>query len=235
MANYMGKLDDGALCTSANFEFARTFSALIPQNLIDLCSRKTNFVDDVMKRKGYAEEFMNDIVHQNEIEPIKLSASRHEPEPDWQHLEAVITKKYGPAFVDHNLNVAKLEWHWFSNDFKNVPQYIVRNVAWMQAGRMQPGAGSVTFLNNSAYYVFAYSAKREYLEKALAWVDQAIRMRSSPNVDALDTKANILYKLGRKGEGIALEEKVVKKEPANKDLIKTLDKMKKGLPTWPNE
>lgn len=46
----------------------------------------------------------------------------------------------------------------------------------------------------------------------------------------IDTKANLLYKLGKTDEAIALEEQAVATLPGNKQI---LDKMKQGLPTWP--
>ncbi len=55
----------------------------------------------------------------------------------------------------------------------------------------------------------------------------------------MDTKANLMYKLDRKDEAIALEEKVlaIYKDQMNDTAInetaKTIGKMKRNEPTWP--
>jgi tetrahydromethanopterin S-methyltransferase subunit B len=78
----------------------------------------------------------------------------------------------------------------------------------------------------------------------LGWIELALK--SEPNNPAyLDTKANILYELGYKEDAIQLEVRAlnemmeyVKKglDKVTADLyITTLDKMRKGLPTWPNK
>ncbi len=95
------------------------------------------------------------------------------------------------------------------------------------------------------------------LTKALEWSDLSIKLdREDPekpksegeslenvNLQLVDTKANLLYKLGRVQEGIALEEKAVEldnenaKKAGREDFVsgyaEYVDKMKKGLPTWP--
>ncbi|MNY53112.1 hypothetical protein D3C86_1888420 [compost metagenome] len=47
----------------------------------------------------------------------------------------------------------------------------------------------------------------------------------------LDTYANLLYKLGKKNEAIAMQQKAVDLVPADKkgEYQATLDKMKKGI------
>jgi predicted NodU family carbamoyl transferase len=50
----------------------------------------------------------------------------------------------------------------------------------------------------------------------------------------MDTYANILYKLGKKDDAIALEEKAMGLAPAGDraNYQSTIDKMKKGEKTW---
>ena len=58
-------------------------------------------------------------------------------------------------------------------------------------------------------------------------------MHGYPNEqDYLDTKANLLYKLGKKEEGLVLEEQAVALAPKDKDIQENYEKMKNGLPTW---
>jgi len=60
----------------------------------------------------------------------------------------------------------------------------------------------------------------------------AIALETQPLVRAnlMDTKANILYRVGKRMEAIALEEKVV--AVGGSAFAINLNKMKQGLPTW---
>jgi hypothetical protein len=50
----------------------------------------------------------------------------------------------------------------------------------------------------------------------------------------MDTKANLLYKLGKIQDGIAWEEKAASLNSEDKSFQEVSIKMKKGLPTWPS-
>jgi hypothetical protein len=66
-------------------------------------------------------------------------------------------------------------------------------------------------------------------------------LETEPTDEAtMDTYANLLYKSGKAAEGISWEEKAVavateKKSEGLKLYRDTLEKMKKGEPTWPNQ
>ena len=121
-----------------------------------------------------------------------------------------------------------------------------------QLGLNPLDANSVWALNSDAWEVFLNCQDPDVLKKALAWVELAIRLESpkpTPGmyVQFLDTRANLLYKLGQSNEAIAQEQAAIdtdntdaKKEGRAAGFFapeyqKILDKMKQGLPTWPTE
>lgn len=89
-------------------------------------------------------------------------------------------------------------------------------------------------LNNFARYIFETSSKEAELKEALTWSEKAVQYK--PTTSAyLDTNANILYKLGRKEEAIALEKKAVANHtgsPTYTVYIDALKKMEAGEKTW---
>jgi len=87
-------------------------------------------------------------------------------------------------------------------------------------------------LNASAWELFNYSADPKELGKALEWSNKAIKNVSVPNAEYLDTYANLLYKLGRTGEALNIEEKAAALDPKASDIKDNLGKIKKGEPTW---
>src|SRR6185437_6548437 len=90
------------------------------------------------------------------------------------------------------------------------------------------------YLNDCAWEVFKYSTNKKELTKALLWVESALSMNSAPDPVEMDTKANLLYKLGIKEEAILLEEKSSSLAKNDNEIQQNLRKMKQGVPTWGN-
>ncbi len=113
-------------------------------------------------------------------------------------------------------------------------------------------------LNAVAWDLFLSSDNKTVLETALEWINLSIKLdRLDPerqksevdnldniNVQLLDTKANLLYKLGKVNEAIELEQKALELDIARAQKIgrqkgdffdiytSTISKMIKGQPTW---
>ena len=85
-------------------------------------------------------------------------------------------------------------------------------------------------LNNWAWFSFLKTNDKTYLSKAVEWSRKSVEL--DPSTGNMDTYANLLYKLGRQQEAVQLEEKVLAKDPQNTEFKDTLEKMKKGEPTW---
>lgn len=93
-------------------------------------------------------------------------------------------------------------------------------------------------LNDAIWnYIFLHCKDRKILFEALKW--EKVSVDLSPNDAALDTYANLLYKLGKKKEALKWENKALElgtKMEENPDDWKvyqvTIDKMKKNKPTW---
>lgn len=62
-------------------------------------------------------------------------------------------------------------------------------------------------LNSFAWTVFEHSKKESDLSEALKWANQALTLEESSAIQ--DTKANILYKLGKKEEAISAQKKAI--------------------------
>jgi tetratricopeptide (TPR) repeat protein len=91
-------------------------------------------------------------------------------------------------------------------------------------------------LNNDAWFLFENSCDRSALESALTWSKKVIE--KEPTANYYDTYANLLYKLGRAAEAIEMEEKALTLDQGNgsiDDVKKALEKMRAGLPTWPEK
>jgi predicted Zn-dependent protease len=88
-------------------------------------------------------------------------------------------------------------------------------------------------LNNSAWDIFEYSSDTNDLNYALSLSERSMNSQKN-NPTFMDTYANLLYKLGRKTEAIAMETDAMNlTEPSDRPSYQeTLDKMKSGAKTW---
>lgn len=94
-------------------------------------------------------------------------------------------------------------------------------------------------LNYCAWQIFKKTSNREFLKKAQAWTKPLLRDTSTYHAAFMDTYANILYKQGIVKDAIMIEQEAVNITPDNqfygqirKAMVKTLDRMKGGEPTW---
>ena len=88
-------------------------------------------------------------------------------------------------------------------------------------------------LNEFAWSIFQNITDTTLLNKALSWSKKSLEQDKN-NPAYLDTYANILYKLGLVNQAIEIETKAVELVDSKdkKSYEETLDKMKKGKPTW---
>ncbi|WP_431294700.1 hypothetical protein [Pedobacter sp. P26] len=85
-------------------------------------------------------------------------------------------------------------------------------------------------LNSFAWTVFENCKDANCITEALSWSKRSVDETQSKEPAYLDTYANLLYKLGKKDQAIAMQQKAVDLVTAeNKAQYQvTLEKMKKG-------
>ena len=111
--------------------------------------------------------------------------------------------------------------------------------------KARASANSVSYpykVRDLAKSVFTIIDDKPWLNKAMQWMDTAAAF--SDNFTIYETKASLLYKLGRKKEALQMQQKTIdnfmemlKRQNMNSDKIQkrledTLLKMKEGKPTW---
>jgi thioredoxin-related protein len=225
--NYLLKLSDDKLYTKDNIFFITSFYKLLHSKTraFDLFYQHAGKVDAAMNEKGFSVQMADYVIYTEDVAPAVAAGKNAGTEPDWNRIYANIKNKYRPDYAERNVVKGKVGWYHYKKDWKSYARYLVQQVE-------ASGSESVVYLNNSAFEVFKFSDDKQELEKAISWAEHAMRLEPKPSFVIMDTKANLLYKLGRKEEGIALEEKALAVEPRAKDLQATLEKMKKGEETW---
>lgn len=169
---------------------------------------------------GFAEQMVRN-VYMNELIPRK-SADSHPP--DWAAIHQTIAAKL-PAQADELTARIKLSYYLGKKDF---PKFEKEMVTYMKtySGKMSDGE-----LNSIAWSVFQNCSDMSCVTEILDW---SKRLRDNNEPGFVDTYANILYKLGKKDDAIALETKAMQQAVGNDKASyqETIDKMKKGEKTW---
>jgi thioredoxin-related protein len=216
--------------TKEQIMFIAYFPKLVKykNNIFNLYYDHSEEVDKVVGNSGYSMQQLNTFITQEEIEPLCLSAMEGNSEPDWTIISETIFKKYSAAYEKINLVNAKVEWYKRKKKWEKYTKHLVRKVKIL-------GVENIDYfsLNNFAWEIFQYSNAKAELKRAIRWINYDLKrpVNSFPFV-IMDTKANLLYKLGKTKKAIKLEEAAINLEPQFKDGQANLEKIKRGIPTW---
>jgi len=187
-------------------------------------------IDSVMKKQGYALKFIDYVIDKKEIGP-SWDAAINQKGIDWNKIHNSIKKKYGKEYADRIVLNSKTFLYKYLADknekyWKDYLKYAIEKIQKYKSDTTD--FWQENDLNAVAWYVFVHSDSKGQLMTAIKWMSAVVNRH--PNDAAyLDTYANLLYKVGRKQEAIAIEEKASLVEESFKE---TLSKMREGKPTW---
>jgi len=232
--NYLRMLPENARWTMENILFVNRHSAVVNyrDGILQSYYQNRSTIGSVMNEPTYADYLINTLVYRDLIKPAIDNALTARSKPSWNRLRKKIAKSYNKKYVDNNMLRGHIEYYRSAKKWNSYVKYFIRQEGQKGIETWTKSEINGVILNNDAYEIFQYSNRRQYLKLALSWVNRALPMSERLYPVALDTKANILYKLGRKEEGFSLEEQSHKLSPRDADITTNYEKMKKGLPTW---
>lgn len=207
------------LYTKTNIELLYSFTSSSKDKGFPIFLNESKKADAVLG-EGKAMERVKYIVSNEEIYS-KMFA--RDATGDWAPVEASMKQKY-PKLADELLAQTKAQYYMYKKDW---PNFQTQVVAYMKKYGQK---ASPEELNQFAWTVFENCPDMSCVKEALEWSKRSLEGKENPMF--MDTYANILYRLGRKDEAIAMQEKAVKLSNGDKDLTATLDKMKAGEKTW---
>jgi thioredoxin-related protein len=244
--NYLDHLSDVEYLTAQHIKFIADNGNVqlisTKDRLFELCYNRPDVFDSILS-KGFAEKYVNATITKDEVLAKLFKDDKAiTPNPDWKKIRSAV-KKYKKIDADRFILNAKIDFYY---KIKNWEIYSILRSE--QIKKYPPIAGKQDYfdnLNSQAWYVFLGCKERKPLERALKWSELSIELdMPNPQAGLYDTRANILYKLGRTEEAIKYQRIAVEKnEELTKqigrnwgaDLTITLEKMLKGLPTWPTK
>ncbi|HEY2970878.1 MAG TPA: glycoside hydrolase family 3 C-terminal domain-containing protein [Pyrinomonadaceae bacterium] len=217
--------------TTENIEFLREFTQSSKDQGFNLFYRDGNRINQIMGYSDYSQRVVDDIVQKEEIHPLLFpSGQPGASEPDWSAIATTITRKYDAKLAARAVLRTKVRWYVYK---KNWPQFTKNLVAWTN----KYGVDTNNNLNNTAWQIFERSTDKMELTTAASWMKERVLVRAPGDPNLIDTYANLIYKAGLVPDGITWEEKAVnianEKNLESKGYQNTIDKMKRGEPTWP--
>jgi thioredoxin-related protein len=240
MKDYLEKLSIGQLCSKKNLDFLWSYQKMLTTKdiIYDLCSMYPQMVDSVYGQSGWASWLVQNTLIYEFVLPAIDSAERNNHEPKWNSITKKIIGKSNRKVSETVIIDSKHYWYTKTENWEKSCEYLILKTNRTNSYKKSLNANDAYFyLNTPAWTIFEYSFKRKYLEEALQWVEHAISLfeltdDSLVQANILDTKANLLYKLGKKKEAVDIEEKVVALSKQSSDLVANFNKMIKGEPTW---
>ncbi len=232
-AKYLERIPEEQLWTKDNIELINEYIASIKyqSRLFRLFYKDRKEIDSIMDREGYSKRPIYYTITHQELGPLLKTSVENGREPDWKAITKQISKEYDRYLVAEVMLASRVNFYHDKKDWKQYATYTILSCEFYH----DKFTNDPLYLNNRAFEIFKYSKDKRQLEKALYWADRAIAMHTASNDDQaelIDTRANLLYKLGRPQEALATEQKSLSLAPDAKDLQQNLEKMKLGLPTW---
>ena len=237
--NYLEKLADEAFLTKENITFIATYPDMLDlkSRLFDLTLHQSATVNTLLHDSGFSARVVNYVISKDEINPTLEAAKKNGVAPDWEAMSKTFQQKFGSAYVEDNVFMARIRWYLRIQDWKNYTKYVIEKNEYDHIEEHLPkDVMGLNMVNGIAWDIFQHSNNKEELEKAARWSDLVLARlgpQSGPvYAQCIDTKANLLYKLGRKAEALALEAKASELAANDKGVQDTYQKMKEGKPTW---
>jgi len=197
-------------------------------------------VDSIMGIGGMSIRMIDRILRLEEIEPwLKTRIS----ESKWRDIYKSIVRKYNQEIADRILFSSKLGYYSQVKDWKHFALCFDEEIK-----KYPPKKGNKKYggllddaweLNSNAWLLFLYCNQAKILSFGLKWSDAALRI-DPDDIQIYDTKANLLYKMGQKEQGIEEEELALAKAECGgkgtqvfvKEYEAIISKMKSNQATW---
>jgi thiol-disulfide isomerase/thioredoxin len=178
---------------------------------------------DAALGNGKAEAAMFLIFYRYIISPAIRKAGSGSP--DWKAIHKAIAADF-PSVADEMTDRGELVYFQQKKDWPHFQTSVVKYM------KKYSGHAAADDLNDFAWTVFQNCPDMTCVSEALDWSKRSFE--GKPNAMYMDTYANILYKMGKKDDAIAWEQKAIDmSDDATKATLQpTLEKMKKGEKTW---
>jgi len=206
------------LYTKENLEFISRYARSTKSKGFELMLKDPEKTDAILG-KGKSNKILSNIILEENIYP-----ALRKPNVNIDSLVAAVQAKYPKVDINEPTDLIKIQI--FQSE-KKWDKFQPAVLSYMKKYGTEVRAD---MLNSFAWTVFENCKDNNCITEALSWSKRSVDETQSKEPSYLDTYANLLYKLGKKDQAIAMQQKAV-------DLVATenkaqyqvtLEKMKKG-------
>jgi len=215
---YLEKLPVDSLFAKKYLEFVLSYPNIIhtQDHLFQILYQFPEKADSILKQK-VAIRVVNWLVTKEELTErlVKDKKPLGKGDPDWRHLESIIRAKYPKLDGSKLVNDFCITYYrYYSLDWQKWAKYKNIRIKQTPPDYKDQFAVSMELNDRGAWDVFMNCNEKPILKTALDWINLAIQLEDKRQPDIrneayMDTKANILYKLGLVKEAIELEQEVI--------------------------
>ncbi|TWF35776.1 glycosyl hydrolase family 2 [Chitinophaga polysaccharea] len=189
----------------------------------NFCLKKPEKVDSVLGEFS-AMRKVKKIIYNEEIAPY------YKNHPNWETIQQKVTTLFGSLGEECVLGWRMIYYGFEVKDWENYGKYYV--LYFKKSMNHYPEY----HINNLTWILFEHSKNIGELTFATNVMKHIIDKNIDRSAEGYDTYANLLHRTNNSNEAIQWEEKALalkKGAPDEKLFAETLQKMKAGLPTWP--
>ncbi|MBE5319824.1 thioredoxin fold domain-containing protein [Pedobacter sp. MR2016-19] len=206
------------LYTKENLEFISRYVRSTKSKGFELMLKDPEKIDAILG-KGKSNKILSTIILEENIYP-----ALRKPNVNIDSLVAAVQAKYPKVDINEPTDLIKIQI------FQTEKKWNKFQPAVLSYMKKYGTEVTAEMLNSFAWTVFENCKDPDCIAEALSWSKRSVDETQSKEPSYLDTYANLLYKLGKKDQAIAMQQKAVNLVSAeNKAQYQvTLEKMKKG-------
>ncbi|WP_316815439.1 thioredoxin family protein [Pedobacter nyackensis] len=204
--------------SKANLEFISQNAKNSKSKGFELMLKDPKKVDAVLG-KGKANEFLASVILSENIYP-----QLRKPNVNIDSLIAAATAKYPTVDISKSTSLLKLQFYQRTKKWDKFQPAVLTYL------KKYGTEVTAEVLNSFARTFFNNCKDPNCLATAMAWSKRSVEETQEKEPSFLDTYANLLYKMEKKEEAIAMQQKAVDLASADQkdEYQATLDQMKKG-------
>lgn len=234
---HLNKLSDEELLKSMPLDFITRFIGMVKvdDRITKLIESHQDHINKTLERdQYYAIGLVQYIISKDMIDPFLPKPGDKNQNPDWKAMYRSVKKKFNKGYANYVVVGGKSRWYRYKKQNKEYVKWLVKKVDMEGDKNFKQGAQFM--LNGWSWDVYLYSNNKKELSSALVWIEKALELGFPDDLLSaiIDTKASLLYKIGRKDLAVIEMSKAVnnieKLGKTNTKYHKKLDKMRKSEP-----
>jgi len=221
--NYLFKLNEENLFTKDNLAFISEYLTNPESKAFKLFLKNSQKINSLLG-KDKVQYVLREAISRAYFKGLD-SINSHSF--DWAALTEKITSKFGDIGLEA-LYGKRMMYCLSTKDWDNYGKFYV---LYFEKALKRPEYN----INTLSWHLFENVDNPKILKFACDIVMRyAMEEWYQIDFNAYDTYANLLYKTGKKDQAIEWEGRAVKLSNNNKEIVETLEKMKKNINTWPD-